>query len=178
MDMIDQDPRYPTGKFAPQEQYTAAEVLSNIDRIAALPARLEAALQGLSDTRLDTPYREGGWTLRQVVHHIADSHMNAYIRVKWTLTEDSPVIKAYDEKAWAETPEMREPPVVSLHLLKALHTRWVLLLKALTPEMLQRKFIHPETKKQAPLDRIIAMYAWHGEHHLGHITALKKKMGW
>jgi uncharacterized damage-inducible protein DinB len=172
------DPRYPIGKFEPKESYTADDVKQSIDRIAALPARMEAALKDLSEAQLDTPYRDGGWTLRQVAHHVADSHMNAYIRVKWTLTENTPLIKAYEEKAWAETPETKGSPVLSINLLKALHTKWVVLLRALTPELLQRQFTHPDTKKQVPLDRLIAMYAWHGEHHLGHILGLKEKMKW
>jgi uncharacterized damage-inducible protein DinB len=176
--MSNSDPRYPIGKFETKAQYTTDEIRQCIDRIASLPLRMEMALSGLSADQLDTPYRDGGWTLRQVAHHVADSHMNAYVRVKWTLTEDNPLIKAYEEKAWAETPETQESPIVSLNLLKALHAKWVLLLKSMTPEMLQRQFTHPETRKQVPLDRLIAMYAWHGDHHLGHILGLKAKMKW
>lgn len=172
------DPRYPIGKFEIKAQYTADEIRKSIDQIESLPSRLEAALNGLSAEQLDTPYREGGWTVRQVAHHVADSHMNAYIRVKWTLTEDKPVIKAYEEKSWAETPEMNGPTAISINLLKALHAKWVILLRKLTPEMLQRQFTHPETGKQVPIDRLIAMYAWHGDHHLGHVMGLKDKMGW
>ncbi len=172
------DPRYPIGKFEFKASYSADEVKQSIDRIEALPFRLETALIGLSPAQLDTPYREGGWTLRQVAHHVADSHLNAYIRVKWTLTEDTPVIKAYHEKSWAETPETSGPPELSISLLKALHAKWVVLLRSLTPDMLQKKFTHPDTQKQVPLDRMIAMYAWHGEHHLGHITELKYRMNW
>lgn len=176
--MNNPDPRYPIGKFETKDQYTPEEIRQCIDRIASLPSRLEAALNGLSAEQLDTPYREGGWTLRQVTHHVADSHMNAYIRVKWTLTENNPLIKAYEEKSWAETPETHESPSFSIDLLKALHAKWVLLLKGLTHEMLQRTFTHPDTRKQVPLDRLIAMYAWHGEHHLGHILGLKAIMKW
>ena len=168
------DPRYPIGKFLSQESYTPEEIAGNIKRIEALPLKIENAISTLTSEQLDTPYREGGWTVRQVVHHVADSHMNAYIRFKWTLSEESPVIKAYFEKLWATTPETQSDPQVSIDLLKALHTKWVILLKALSPADLKREFTHPETKQQVKLERTVAMYAWHGEHHLGHINSLKK----
>jgi hypothetical protein len=139
---------------------------------------MEAAVKNLSDHQLDTPYREGGWTLRQVVHHVADSHMHAYIRTKWTLTESDPVIKAYLEKQWAETDETKSPPEISISLLKVLHAKWVILLRSITSNDLDRFFIHPETKKQITLTTLMGMYAWHGEHHLTHITNLKKEKGW
>ena len=170
--------RYPIGKFVPQEKYTAEEIKKNISRIEALPAKMEAAALNLTPAQLDTPYREGGWTLRQVLHHVPESHMNAYVRFKWTLTEETPTIKAYNEKAWALTPEIYLDPAISINLLKALHVKWVALLRNLSPEDLQRQFIHPETKKYNRLDNMTAMYAWHGEHHLGHITSLKERMGW
>jgi hypothetical protein len=170
------DPRYPIGKFEPKENYTKDDVLANIERIRTLPDRLEKAVHGFSTTQLDTPYREGGWTVRQVIHHMADSHMNAYIRFKWTLTENTPTIKAYLEKLWAETPETKANPGLSIALLKALHAKWEVLLMSLSVEDLHKQFIHPETKIQVPLDRLIALYAWHGEHHLAHITSLKVKM--
>jgi hypothetical protein len=176
--MISKDPRYPIGKFQPSEHYSPAEIQQFIDAIAALPAKMEDALRGLSPAQLDTPYREGGWTLRQVAHHVPDSHMNAYIRVKWTLTENTPVIKAYNEKAWAETPETTASPDLSIVLLKALHAKWVVLLKGIPPESFLKEFVHPDTGKKVRLDRLTALYAWHGEHHLGHILALKEKMGW
>ena len=172
------DPRYPIGKFEAKENYTSEEIRQCIDRIKRIPSRIEEAVRGLSDAQLDTPYREGGWTVRQVVHHIADSHMNAYIRTKWTLTEKSPVIKAYDEKTWAQTPETSAGPGISIELLKALHTKWITLLQTLNPESLLMEFKHPEGKKQVRLDHLIALYAWHGEHHLAHITTLKVKMKW
>ena len=172
------DPRYPIGKFDPKDSYTSEEVMTNINRIAALPDKIKKALAGLTDTQLDTPYREGGWTVRQVTHHVPDSHMNAYIRFKWTLTEDSPLIKAYDEKGWASTPETSGSTSISTDLLTALHAKWAILLKGLSAEQLHRDFIHPDTKKHVPLDRLIAMYAWHGEHHLAHITSLKERMKW
>lgn len=172
------DPRYPIGKFEPKESYTQEDIRQFIHRIAGLPTKIEKAVQGLSVSQLDTPYREGGWTVRQVVHHLADSHMNAYIRFKWTLTENTPVIKAYDEKAWAETPETKADPSLSIEFLKALHAKWIILLQALPAEALAKEFTHPQTNKQVRLDRLIGMYAWHGDHHLSHITSLKEKMSW
>lgn len=172
------DPSYPIGKFQPKESYTAEELNSFIARIESLPARLESAIKGMTDQQLDTPYRDGGWTVRQVVHHVPDSHMNSYIRVKWTLTEETPLIKAYDEKSWALTPETKLPPDISISFLKALHVKWTALLKRLTPDDLKKSFIHPESKKNIPLDRLIHLYAWHGDHHLAHITTLKERMGW
>jgi len=172
------DPRYPIGKFSPQQSYSAEEVKKNLRRIASLPEKLATAVQSLDNSQLDTPYRDGGWTIRQVIHHIADSHLNAYIRTKWTLTENSPIIKAYDEKSWATTPENIAPPELSLNILTALHIKWVELLDSLPPELLKKEFIHPDTKKQVAIDRLIATYAWHGEHHLAHITGLKDKNEW
>jgi len=170
--------RYPIGKFSPQESYSSVDLQNLINKIESLPTRLDAAIASLSKEQLDTPYREGGWTVRQVLHHVPDSHMNAYIRFKWTLTEETPLIKAYNEKAWAETPETSADPTISLNFLKALHAKWVVLLRQLKPDQLKREFIHPETKKNVPLDRLIALYAWHGDHHLAHITELKKRNGW
>lgn len=172
------DPRYPIGKFQPQENYTSADIAAFIARIEALPAKLEAAVRGLNDQQLDTPYREGGWTVRQVVHHVPESHLNSYIRIKWTLTEETPLIKAYDEKRWAETEDVKLPIDMSVNLLKALHVRWTAVMRTLTAEQLKREFTHPESKKNVPLDRLIHLYAWHGDHHLAHITSLKEKMGW
>jgi hypothetical protein len=167
--------RYPIGKFAPQESYTAEEVKSNITRIEKLPAELEKLVNTLTTKQLDTPYRDGGWTGRQVIHHMADSHMNAFIRFKWTLTEATPVIKVYDEKAWAETLETTLDPAISISIVKALHIKWVALLRLLKAEDLRKEFIHPESKKNISLARLVALYAWHGEHHLGHIKIVAKK---
>jgi hypothetical protein len=173
------DARYPIGKFQPKESYTAAEVDSFISRIESLPARLEAAVKHMDDQQRDTPYRDGGWTVRQVVHHVTDSHMNSYIRIKWTLTEQpTPLIKAYNETNWGETAETRLPLDISLNLLKPLHAKWTALMRLLTPEDLKKEFTHPETNKNVPLDRLIHLYAWHGDHHLAHITSLKERMGW
>lgn len=172
------DPRYPIGKFASKDSYTTAERGDFMQRIEALPARMIAAVKDFNDQQFDTPYRDGGWTVRQVIHHVSDSHMNAYIRVKWALTEDKPVIKPYEEKAWATTPETNAPASISLELLKALHAKWVLLLKGLSDAERDRLFIHPATQKTFNADQLMAMYAWHGDHHLAHITELKKRMGW
>jgi hypothetical protein len=170
----DEQLRYPIGKFSAKESYTSQEILSLIQQIEELPARVESLAKSLSSQQLDTPYREGGWTARQVLHHLSDSHMNAYIRLKWTLTENTPTIKAYDEKAWAETPDAKADPALSLNLLKALHVKWVLLLRSLTTEDLKKEFLHPETKKHVRLDRLVATYAWHGEHHLGHLKIVAR----
>jgi hypothetical protein len=167
--------RYPIGKFAPQDSYSDQEIKDCITRIEALPAKVEALAKNLTSKQLDTPYRDGGWTARQVLHHLADSHMNAYIRIKWTITEETPTIKAYDEKKWAETPETSLDPVISLNLLKALHPKLAALLRMLKPQDIKREFFHPESKKHMRLDRVIATYAWHGEHHLGHLQIIAKK---
>ncbi len=171
----DESLKYPIGKFDPRPSYSREDVLNNIARIEALPAKVENVFKSLSPAQLETSYRDGGWTARQVLHHLPDSHLNAYIRFKWTLTENSPLIKAYDEKSWAETAEVSADPALSVQLLKALHAKWVVLIRSLTSTDLQREFTHPETKKQLPLDRLIALYAWHGEHHLGHLQIIAKK---
>jgi hypothetical protein len=173
-----EDIRYPIGKFSAQEIYSEGEIAQFIKRIEVLPANLEAATRNLNDEQLDTPYREGGWSVRQVVHHVADSHLHAYIRTKWTLTEDKPVIKAYLEKLWAETSENKSHPNISISFLKALHAKWVILLRSIPASDLDRYFVHPETKREVKLKILMAMYAWHGEHHLAHITNLKKEKGW
>lgn len=171
----DEQLRYPIGKFSPQPSYMPGEIANNINRIEALPPKLESLLGAFSPKQLDTVYREGGWTARQVVHHLSDSHMNAYVRFKWTLTENIPLIKAYNEKLWAETPEVTLDPTLSVNLLKALHPKWVSLLRQLNPDDLERAFTHPETNKQVPLNRMVALYAWHGEHHLGHLAIISTK---
>jgi hypothetical protein len=166
--------KYPIGKFSPKEVYSAEDIKTNIDIIESLPQKIESVLKGLSETHLNTPYREGGWTIRQVLHHLPDSHMNAYIRFKWTLTESTPVIKAYNEKAWAETPDTILDPVDSVNLLKALHKKWAGLLRGLKSGDFHKEFTHPETGKNISLARLVALYAWHGEHHLGHIKLVVK----
>ncbi|MEK6783200.1 MAG: YfiT family bacillithiol transferase [Bacteroidota bacterium] len=170
--------RYPIGKYLPKDVYTRSELDHLISRIETFPARLEKEVATLTTTQIDTPYREGGWTVRQVIHHLADSHMNSYIRFKWSLTEETPVIKTYNEKLWAETPETKADPALSLMLLKALHAKWVVLLKQLTDTDLKKEFIHPDSKKHIRLENLIGLYAWHGDHHLAHITSLLNRMGW
>jgi hypothetical protein len=167
--------RYPIGKFIARDSYSTDELLLCIERIETLPREIEKIINSMTIKQLDTPYREGGWTARQVVHHMADSHMNAYIRFKWSLTESTPIIKAYDEKAWAETPETKLDPVISIELLKALHAKWSALLRRLTPADFQKEFLHPDTKKNMRLDRMTAMYAWHGEHHFGHLKIVANR---
>ena len=173
-----EDLRYPVGKWDRQPANNAAAVAAAIETIEAMPARLRAAVAGLDDAQLDTPYRPGGWTVRQVVHHVADSHINAYVRCKLALTEDRPAIKAYEEKLWAELPEARTAPVeVSLELLEALHERWVLVLRALGDAQLDRPYVHPEMGDM-PLRAMLGMYAWHCRHHVAHVTALRQRQGW
>jgi hypothetical protein len=172
------DPRYPIGRFIPDATPTSETRVRHIAEIAALPQRFRKAVSGLSDSQLSTPYRDGGWTVRQLIHHVPDSHLNAYIRCKLALTEDSPTIKPYDQEAWANLADSALTPTeVSLSLLEAVHTRWVTLLRALTPDDFQRKFNHPETGVQS-VDSMVALYAWHGNHHLGHITGLRERMKW
>ncbi|HVO36341.1 MAG TPA: putative metal-dependent hydrolase [Gemmatimonadales bacterium] len=171
------DPRYPIGRREAVSTLNAAQRAECIAQIAAAPEQLRRAVQGLDDRKLDTPYRDGGWTVRQVVHHVPDSHMHAYLRCKFLLTEEQPTIKPYNQGDWAETPETRGPVDVSLALLEALHRRWVLLLEALRPEDFARTLNHPENGMMT-LDGIVAMYAWHGRHHTAHITSLRERMGW
>ncbi len=173
-----QDARFPIGKFAPPESISESQRHQYIEEIAATPARLRAAVRGLSPQHLETPYREGGWTVRQVVHHLPDSHLNAYVRFKLALTEDEPTIKPYDEASWARLEDSRNTPVeVSLTLLDSLHQRWVNLLRSLGEAEFKRKFRHPERGIMG-LEQTLAMYAWHGKHHVAHITSLRDRMGW
>ena len=175
MSNLDDQLRYPIGKFSPQESYTQQELQQFISRIGNLPGKVEGLIRNFSADQFNTTYRDGGWTARQVIHHLADSHMNAYIRFKWTLTEETPMIKAYDEKLWAETPETKLDPAISVQLLKALHIKWVALLQTLKGEDLKKEFVHPETKKHVSVERLMALYAWHGDHHLGHLEIISRK---
>jgi uncharacterized damage-inducible protein DinB len=150
-----------------------------IEEILRTPEELRAALEELSAKQLDTPYREGGWTVRQVVHHVADSHLNAYTRFRLGLTEDEPLIKPYDEARWAELADARTAPVeLSLVILEALHERWVLLLRSLSPADFERTVRHPQWSEPLTLDKLVALYAWHGRHHTAHILSLRERMGW
>ena len=173
-----EDLSYPIGKFAFPDAVTDADVEAMIQQIAETPGRLRTAVAGLDDAKLDTPYRPGGWSVRQVVHHLADSHLNSYIRFKLAVTENEPVIKAYDEATWARLDDAAHGPVdVSLCLLDALHARWLGFLRSLSPEQLSRTFVHPDMGKVS-LRQNIALYAWHGRHHVAHITSLRKRQGW
>lgn len=172
------DPRYPVGHFSPDPAPTSSSRVRHIDQIQSLPSRLRKTVTGLSAQQLDTPYREGGWTVRQVIHHVPDSHLNAYIRCKLALTEATPTIKPYDEGAWAQLKDSQLTPTeVSLQLLEAVHARWVVLLRTLQPEEFARELNHPEAGIKN-IDWLVALYSWHGNHHLAHISSLKERMKW
>ncbi len=172
------DPRFPIGKFHYNGPPAAEQRQQFIDEIAQTPANLRTAIQGFSEAQLDTPYRDGGWTVRQVVHHVPDSHLNSYVRFKLALTEDEPTIKPYAEDRWAELADTKATPVeVSLTLLDSLHDRWVRLLQSLSPEDWKRSFRHPEVGLMT-LEKALALYAWHGRHHVAHITELRKQKSW
>src|SRR6266849_10082314 len=172
------DPRYPIGKFQQPLEVTSLLRQQAIDTVAETPTNLRAAASELSPTQLDTPYREGGWTVRQVVHHIADSHLNAYIRLRLALTETEPTIKAYQEADWAKLEDaQRAPAEISLKLLEPLHDRWVRLLRTVTPEQYARPLRHTESGLKN-VDWLLFLYAWHGRHHTAHITELRKQKGW
>ena len=172
------DPRYPIGKFEMPREITAATRSTAIGDIAAVPARLSAAVAGLNGAQLDTPYREGGWTVRQVIHHVADSHMNAYIRLRLALTETEPTIKPYEESAWAQLEDAAHAPIeISLKLLEPLHVRWVRLLETVTPEQFARTVRHPDFGVRN-VDWLLFLYAWHGRHHTAHITELRRQKDW
>src|SRR5579871_1413576 len=172
------DPRFPIGKFHYDGPPNAEQKQAFLDEIAQTPAKLRAAVKGLSETQLDTPYRDGGWTVRQVVHHVPDSHLNSYVRFKLALTEDEPTIKPYEEARWAELADTKATPIeVSLTLLDSLHDRWMRLLRSLTAEEWKRTFRHPEMGPMT-LEKTLALYAWHGRHHVAHITELRKRSSW
>ena len=172
------DPRFPVGKFQYDGPPSEEQKKKFLDEVALTPVNLRAAIKGLSDSQLDTPYREGGWTVRQVVHHVPDSHLNSYVRFKLALTETEPTIKTYDEARWAELADTKATPIeVSLTLLDSLHDRWVRLLRSLSPEDWKKTFRHPELGPMT-LEKTLALYAWHGRHHVAHITELRKQMSW
>jgi uncharacterized damage-inducible protein DinB len=176
--MSEIDPRYPIGEFLAPAVIDASLRAAFVEQLAAAPAALRTAVAGLDAAQLDTPYREGGWTVRQVIHHLPDSHLNAYVRFKLALTEDEPTICPYQEARWAETPEARTGDIaVSLKLLDALHARWVALMRALPAEAFARTFMHPESGRWT-LDRLLPLYAWHGRHHVAQITSLRDRTGW
>lgn len=167
--MAETDLRYPIGKHQPEREITRARIAEYIDEIETLPVALRAAVEVLSPADLEKRYRDGGWTIRQVVHHLADSHMNAYTRYRLALTEDTPTIKPYDEARWAELPDSQLPPGISLDLIEALHRRWVAVLRELDGDAFAREFFHPEQNRNIRLDGMLGVYAWHGKHHLAHI---------
>jgi hypothetical protein len=171
------DLRYPVGRWTRPSHITAEWRERHITEIAALPVALRAAVAGLRDPQLDTPYRPGGWTVRQVVHHVADSHVNAYTRIKLALTEANPTIKPYDESRWAELPDARLPLDVSLRLVEAIHERWVALVRAIPEADFARPYQHPESGPHT-VDIGLSSYAWHGRHHTAHITRLREREGW
>jgi uncharacterized damage-inducible protein DinB len=172
------DLRYPIGQHTRPERLTPDERAAGIAAIAAVPAALRRAVEGLADARLDTPYRPGGWTVRQVVHHLADAHTNAYIRFKLGLTEDAPTIRQYEEQLWAELPEAKGAPIVpSLALLEAVHVRWVMALSVIRPDQWPREFIHPVTGRHS-LDQLLAVCVWHGRHHVAQVAELRRREGW
>jgi hypothetical protein len=163
--------RYPVGRFVIPEKISASERAKLIEEIAAAPAALRAAVKGLTEAQLDTPYREGGWTVRQVVHHVADSHVNAYVRMKLALTEDEPTITTYMEDRWAELPDSRDVPVeTSLRMLESVQERWVSIMRHMSDAQWQRVYMHPQLGRY-PLDRQAALYAWHGRHHVAHVKS-------
>ena len=175
--MID-DPRYPTGKFHFNPDVTPALRQRSIGAIRDTPSALRAAVRGLTDAQLNTPYRDGGWTVRQVVHHVPESHMNAFVRFKLALTEDNPTIKPYNENAWVNLGDVGRVPVeTSVALVEALHERWVTLMEAMAPADFERPLMHPEIGP-ITLDRLLQLYAWHGPHHVAHVTALRAREGW
>jgi hypothetical protein len=177
MALIDVDPSYPVGRFLAPANISPNDRSGAIATLAELPEELRNAVDGLSFAQLNTPYREGGWTIRQVVHHVADSHMNAFIRVKLSLTEDWPTVKAYDEAAWAKLHDVAAPPEWSLELIESLHARWVMLLQSLNEEQWRRGCNHPQNGPMT-VELATLTYAWHSRHHVAHITHLRAREKW
>ena len=172
------DLAFPTGRFQRPAELDKDARARAIEIVAATPARLREAVRGLTEAQLDTEYRPGGWTVRQVAHHVPDSHLNAYVRFKLGLTENEPTIKPYDEARWAELADTKTVPIAtSLALLDAVHERWVAILRSMTQADFERTIVHPETGRQR-LDQVLALYAWHGPHHIAHVTSLRERMGW
>ncbi|MFY0591126.1 YfiT family bacillithiol transferase [Roseivirga sp.] len=170
---------YPIGPFVPPENISSAQIAVWIQEIEELPAKFHSAVSDLSAEQLNTPYRPEGWTVRQVIHHLPDSHIGSYCRFHWALTEDNPTIKAYDEKAWANLSYQNNVPIESsLGMLDHIHARWVVLLKNLSDGDLEKTYVHPEDGKSYILREVVGMYAWHGNHHLAHVVNLKKRMNW
>ena len=173
-----EDLRYPIGRFVMPDNFSREDYLRCVEKIAEAPRHLTDAIADLSDASLDTPYRPNGWTVRQVVHHLPDSHLNAYVRLKWALTEKGPTIKTYDEVEWSDLTDAQDGPIqMSLDLVTALHQRWTYLLRRLTDDQRTRTITHPEWGA-VTVDYLTAQYAWHGEHHVAQITNLRKRKGW
>ena len=170
--------RYPIGRFKFNSEIGASEIKKWICNIEKHPENLKKAVKGLNEKKLKTPYRDGGWTAKQVVHHLADSHINAYCRVKLALTENTPAINPYEEACWAELEDSKAPIKISLSILSGLHYRWTILLKKLSAEDWERKYFHPESKREVPLKELVALYSWHCRHHTAHITSLRKRNKW
>ncbi|MFB6457321.1 YfiT family bacillithiol transferase [Chitinophaga sp. Hz27] len=171
--------KYPIGRFQSKASYTQEEVKSFVNDIRNLPSLLEIAVQNLDEAQLETPYRPEGWTVTQLVHHVADSHVNAYIRLKLALTEERPIIKPYEEAEWAKLPDTAANPInVSITLLHALHRRWVSIFDNMQPEQWKRTYIHPASGEENDLTKLAALYSWHSMHHLAHIMSLKERMNW
>jgi hypothetical protein len=171
--------RYPLGRFEPEDAYSAADLAELLQRFELAPKRLAVAVRGLTGAQLDTPYRPGGWTARQVVHHLADSALNGYARFRWALTEDEPTIKPYDENAWSALPDATRAPLEpSLALFGGVTERLVLLFRTFGPAQWARRFFHPEVERHWRLDAALALYAWHHEHHVAHIGSLRSRAGW
>ena len=170
--------KYPIGKFQKPETLTEKHIQLWIQDVALLPHQIRQAVNELTDEQLGTPYRPDGWTVRQVVHHVADSHMNAYIRFKLALTEENPTIKPYEEALWAELPDSKMDIEISLNIIDNLHARWVTILRGMTEKDFEQTFFHPAQQKSSALKTIVGMYSWHGRHHVAHITNLKIREGW
>ncbi|KXZ23536.1 metal-dependent hydrolase [Bacillus nakamurai] len=171
--------KFPIGEYKPAEFISAEQRQEWINTLEHAPAKLEHAVIAMSDSQLDTPYRDGGWTVRQVVHHMADSHMNGYIRFKLSLTEEEPAIRPYDEKCWADLHDSKTADCgASIELLTILHKRWADLLRSMTDAQFKRTFFHPATKETTTLENALGLYVWHSEHHIAHITELSRRMGW
>lgn len=179
MDTTLEQLKYPIGRLQKPDTYNQELLQQWIATIAALPGWMDACIENLDEHQLQTPYREGGWTVQQVVHHVADSHMNAYVRIKLALTEDNPTIKPYKEALWAELIDTQIAPVnISVTMLHAMHRRLVALLQNLQPADFERTYFHPEHQRNIPLWEVVAMYAWHSKHHTAHIRNLRERMGW
>lgn len=172
------DPRYPIGKFQKPNHISPQQIEDWIKQVRTLPTRFSIEVVEMSHEQLDTPYRAGGWTVRDLIHHLPDSHINSYVRFHWALTEENPMIKAYDEQSWAQLPYLKDLNIqTSLDLLSLVHERWTALLKSMSDQDWETTYRHPVNGEQ-PLKEILAMYSWHGEHHLAHVTELKTRMSW